>query len=61
MQISQAEWIFCGSKGIYKLIAKLPSDIVVKQARNLPRVTLRVKVGLGRRVSLSESLPVVLL
>lgn len=30
MQISQAEWIFCGPKAIYKLIAKLPYDIVLK-------------------------------
>lgn len=30
MEIPQAEWIFCGLKGIHKLIANLPYDTVVK-------------------------------
>lgn len=57
VQISQAEWIFCGPKGISKLIAKLPCDTVVKQVSNLPKVTLLTNAGPDRRGPSQEAFP----
>lgn len=48
---------FCGPKGIYKLIAKVPCDTLVKQVSNLPKVTQLLNAEL-EKTPIPRSLPI---